>query len=50
MILPSVHWYPTQHTMPVTYLPKVGRVAQHVHIKELRHISTTICIVLLSKR
>lgn len=32
------------------YLPEVGWVAQHVHIKELRNISATICIVFLSER
>lgn len=31
------------------YLPKVCWVAQHVHIKELRHISATVCIVFLSE-
>lgn len=32
-----------------SHLAKVCWVAQHVHIKQLSHISTAVCVVLFSK-
>ena len=39
----------TKHSPGEAYLPKVRRVAQHVHVEQLGHVSTAVGVVLLSE-